>query len=74
MRGKYTDEDTLYFTQNVYDKYSPQSINEQITESVWHNNDIHIEYIWQWLENGVRHIRDKDTLNYCSAEPFIFLR
>ena len=31
--------------KNLYDKYHPQSINEQISESVWYNNNIHIDYI-----------------------------
>ena len=44
--------------KNVYDKYSSQSINKHISESVWYNNNIDKEYIRQWLKNGVRHIRD----------------
>ena len=44
--------------QNLYDKCSPQSINEQVSESVWYNNNIHKDYIKHWFENGVRYIRD----------------
>ena len=43
--------------QNVYDKYSPQSINFLITESVWYNDNISLEYIKQWFEKGVKYFK-----------------
>ena len=59
--------------QNVYDKYPPQSIKEQISESFWNNNNIHIDYIKQWFENSVRHIRDvlDSELKVNSRQDFI---
>ena len=48
----------IQVSQNLFVKYFRETINEQIIGSIYSNDNINIEYIKQWFENSVRHIRD----------------